>query len=182
MTSKRYAGIGSRETPTHICQLMKRLAARLEKEGWVLRSGGASGADASFERGVFYPANKEIYLPGATFNGRSAKNSGYIDATKLESFPKALKTVKLFHPAPGKLSQKGRLLMARNAMQVLGADLNDPSDIVIAWTPEGKLKGGTSQALRIADFHNIPIFNLGLTEIETHLSSWLDSEANFQFL
>lgn len=179
MTPRKYVGIGSRETPAHICQLMKRLAARLEKEGWILRSGGANGADSAFERGVFKSQNKEIYLPGPTFNGRSAKNPGYIDATKLESFPKALKTVKLFHPAPGKLSKNGRLLMARNAMQVLGADLNDPSDIVIAWTPEGKLKGGTSQALRIADFHNIPIFNLGLPNIETQLSSWLDSGNNF---
>lgn len=159
---------------------MKLIAARLEKEGWVLRSGGADGADSAFERGVFNPANKEIYLPGPSFNKRSAKNPGCIDATKLDSFDRALKTVKLFHPVPGKLSDKGRKLMARNAMQVLGAYLASPSKAVIAWTEDGKMKGGTSQAIRIANYHKIPVFNLGLPEVLGQFEGWLHSPQLFR--
>ena len=37
--SKIYAGIGSRETPPHICDMMTLIASRLESMGFLLRSG-----------------------------------------------------------------------------------------------------------------------------------------------
>jgi predicted Rossmann fold nucleotide-binding protein DprA/Smf involved in DNA uptake len=42
---KFYAGIGSRETPPDILEWMTSLAANLETMNYVLRSGGAQGAD-----------------------------------------------------------------------------------------------------------------------------------------
>jgi hypothetical protein len=41
---------------------MTALAEELEKEGYVLRSGGAEGADLAFSRGVSNPKNKKIYF------------------------------------------------------------------------------------------------------------------------
>lgn len=55
-----YTGIGSRETPPEIQEIMTNYARKLDKLGFILRSGGAMGADTAFEKGS---TNKEIYLP-----------------------------------------------------------------------------------------------------------------------
>ena len=47
----RYSGIGSRETPDNVLVVMEKLGAAFAKKGFVLRSGGADGADSAFERG-----------------------------------------------------------------------------------------------------------------------------------
>jgi hypothetical protein len=49
---KYYAGIGSRETPSDVCSQMTELAKQLDAENWILRSGGAKGADSAFENGA----------------------------------------------------------------------------------------------------------------------------------
>ena len=54
-----YAGIGSRDCPEDIGLIMTELARELEKGGWILRSGGAIGADTFFENGITDPANKK---------------------------------------------------------------------------------------------------------------------------
>lgn len=66
---KIYTGIGSRETPYEILQLMKELA-RLMSECFILRSGGADGADSAFESGC--SGLKEIYLPWKNFNNNTS--------------------------------------------------------------------------------------------------------------
>ena len=40
---KFYSGIGSRETPQDIMELMTSIAAQLARQHWTLRSGGADG-------------------------------------------------------------------------------------------------------------------------------------------
>ena len=47
-----YAGVGGRETPAHVLNLMTRIAQGLAKVGGILRSGGARGADTAFEAGA----------------------------------------------------------------------------------------------------------------------------------
>jgi predicted Rossmann fold nucleotide-binding protein DprA/Smf involved in DNA uptake len=49
MSSLTYAGIGSRQTPPDVLRRMTRYAQRLQELGWVLRSGGAAGADTTFQ-------------------------------------------------------------------------------------------------------------------------------------
>jgi hypothetical protein len=49
--SRTYTGIGARRTPSDVLDLMHSLAMRLSG-GWVLRSGGADGADRAFEEGA----------------------------------------------------------------------------------------------------------------------------------
>jgi hypothetical protein len=56
------------------------------------------------------------------------------------------------------------MLMARNAMQVLGPEVTCPglfSSFVLCWTLGGEEVGGTSQAIRIAKSKGIPVYNLG---------------------
>ena len=169
-----YAGIGARATPPGMLDLMSRIANKLEGMGYILRSGGAAGADTAFERGVINAANRQIYLPGAQFNSRMAGAGGYINAAQLPSWQQALETVAEFHPAPERLSNFAKALMARNAMQVLGSNLQEPAKMVVAWTPGGQITGGTGQALRMAQAYGVPIRNLGNPETLANVKRFLN--------
>lgn len=152
-----YAGIGSRRTPTKFQTIFYEIGKYLGKKDFCLRSGGAMGADQAFERGCdLVLGNKEIYLPWKNFN---ASNSGLI-----VSDPRAFEIAEQFHPNWSNLSSGGRKLQARNSHQILGIDLNNPTNFVVCWTPDGKGSGGTGQALRIAKFYNIPVFDAGAYE------------------
>jgi hypothetical protein len=147
-----YAGIGSRATPDHILREMTNVATNLELAGYTLRSGGARGADAAFERGVSDPKHKEIFLPWARFNNN---DSPYWGAT-----PRAYDMAQAYHPAWERCSNAARKFHARNCHQILGWELNHPVEFVVCWTPNGVITGGTGQALRIAQHHGILIFNM----------------------
>lgn len=157
---KYYAGIGSRETPPDIKNIMGLFATKMENKGWILRSGGAPGADSAFEHGIKDPHNMEIFLPTFTFNGKYSSNIGYYNFYECSGVYSAIDTVHKFHPTPYKLSTYAKFLMARNAMQVLGRDLKTPSKMIVCWTPDAKIIGGTAQAIRIATHYNIPVYNL----------------------
>lgn len=136
-----YAGVGSRETPEDVCVFMKTIAERLGSRGWVLRSGGARGADTAFAAGA---PRKQVF-----------RHSDPLPQAALDS-------VARFHPAPGRLTAVGWRLHARNAQIVLGANLDDPVRFVLCWTPGGSGSGGTGQALRIARAHGIPVYDFGV--------------------
>lgn len=150
----KYAGIGSRKTPESILNVMTNIAKKLDPK-YILRSGGADGADLAFELGS---TNKEIFLPWDNFN----KNDSEL---VFKHFPihikeSAWELVQKFHPAPQKLSYSARTLHSRNMCQILGEHLDDPSDFVICWTDNGKPKGGTGTAIKCAEYHRIPVYNL----------------------
>lgn len=232
-------GIGSRDTPKDVLTLMTNLMYELHLDGWKLRSGGASGADDAFERGVLKHTGKideeyaEIFLPWNNFLGDNKdcpKKSSqgyivddipkyilyafstalkigyygqgvfseqaingilktlekmpnvhvnftnkqliskiedmfpYIHNEKIICFLKQLDLVIKYHPKPNLLKVGGLNLMARNGLQILGEDLNTPTDIVVCYTTNGEGKGGTGQALRLAQDNNIPIIDLGCLE------------------
>lgn len=166
-----YAGIGSRETPKEVLDTFKNVAVYLANKGFVLRSGGANGADKAFENGCDgVRGKKEIYLPWKGFEG---SNSNLI-----VSNPKAFEIAKLFHPYWHNLSQGAAKLQARNSHQVLGKDLETPSKFIICWTKNGSGSGGTGQAIRIAKHYDIPIFDAGkykdMDELRKELKLFLD--------
>lgn len=206
-----YAGIGSRETPTEVQNVMSKAAKWLESKGYALRSGGANGADFAFEKGLDKNSkNKEVYLANTDykkndtfFNDRS--NAGYANQNTdivfedrypnnnrnyIESASKniALDLVNEVHPNPKGLNGIPRNLMARNAFQVFGKELDSPVDFVLTWTPlndkgevvtshsqraydkdkKAKLEdgvptfdtGGTGQAISYASLKGIPVINM----------------------
>ena len=55
-----YAGIGSRKTPNEVLSLIVEIAEYFARMGFILRSGGADGADSAFAAGAF---KKQIFLP-----------------------------------------------------------------------------------------------------------------------
>jgi hypothetical protein len=161
LNQKAYSGIGSRKTPLDILFQMTKVASFLEKHGYVLRSGGADGADKAFEEGVSDLTMKNIYLPWKGFNNNASQ---LYKITK-----KAMDLAKEFHPSWEYLSDAAKLLMARNGYQVLGESLHDPVEFIICYTPHGKAEGGTGQALRIAQHYKIPIFNLFYSKCYEHI-------------
>lgn len=152
--SKYYAGIGSRETPKDILIWFEQLGAYLSRKDFVLRSGGAKGADKSFENGCDRAKGpKEIYLPWKNFEGSSSD--------MVVNNPNAFTIAEKFHPYWHNLSGGAKSLQARNSHQVLGLDLETHSRFVICWTRNGKGSGGTGQAIRIAKAYNVPVFDAG---------------------
>lgn len=147
-----YSGIGSRETPFYICDLMTEIAIHLDNLGYTLNSGGATGSDSAFEKGS---KRKQIFLPWNGFENKFIDNVSYFIPEYNETY------VRKYHPKFNKLSKKSRLLMSRNTYQVLGKDLKTPVDFVLCYTENALMKGGTSQALRIAKDYHIPVFNFG---------------------
>ena len=151
---RAYAGIGSRTTPDDICALMTELGSRLGRAGWTLRSGAAAGADSAFEAGaVAVDGAREIYLPWPGFRDRP---QGHL----LEAAPGAYPLVAQVHPRFPYLSRGVRQLLARNAHQVLGAELNSPCEMVLCWTPGASGRGGTGTAIRLARRYAIPVYDL----------------------
>ena len=160
-----YTGIGSRETPEHVLAIMATIGQYLAEKGWTLRSGGANGADSAFEEGCDSVGGlKEIYIPWQGFNSRAG-----IVVTTSEAELLASK----YHPAWSKCSQGAKKLHTRNIPQVLGEDLQTPTDMVVCWTVGGKRGGGTGQALRVAQDYKIPIFDLALPETLNQLRGFV---------
>jgi len=147
-----YTGIGSRETPVSLQKTINDISTFLENKGYILRSGGAEGADVFFEEKVD-EKNKEIYLPWKGFNNNKSLLYG-LDK------PKAMEIAEMYHPNWRGLTETVRKIMARNSYQVLGYNLELPSEFVVCYTVDGKSTGGTGQALRIAADYKIPIVNL----------------------
>lgn len=162
---KVYAGIGSRETPMHILQVMGHIAGELALRGWTLRSGAADGADTAFEKGCdAAEGKKEIFLPWQGFNGRSTTPSVVV-ADRLETFVTAKAHAEYFHPAWDRCSSGAKKLHTRNVFQIGGSDLASTVDMVVCWTAGGQRGGGTGQALRIAEHLEVPIFDLAVPGI-----------------
>lgn len=168
-----YAGIGSRKTPEDICRKMFTAGRAMAGLGFILRSGGAAGADESFEQGVesFCEANsvstdvlREIYLPWRGFRKNQSPLWGSDKSARL--------LAKQYHPRWDIVSCAGRDFHARNCYQILGRDLATPSTFVLCWTPEGAVTGGTGQALRIAQDHGIPILNFA-TDEDDYISDFI---------
>ena len=156
----RYAGIGSRSTPDHVLQIMRRVAHRLSELGYNLLSGGAAGADSAFEAGCF--GNREIYLPWPGFRHLQGRHCVTLPSSE------ARRVAETLHPTWKRLGDTAQALMARNSHQVLGMDLRSPVDFVVCWTEDGceteaarsKTTGGTGQAIALADRWGVPIVNL----------------------
>jgi len=147
---KFYTGIGSRETPKEILTIMTEFAKIMDKKGYILRSGGANGADLAFEKGANH---KEIFLPWKDFN----KSTSKLYNINEKSFLIAEKII----PHWNNLSKGAKKLHARNIHQILGLNLDKKSKFVICYTKDGKDVGGTATAIKLARKLNIKIINLG---------------------
>jgi len=162
---KYYTGVGSRKTPENILQTMQLIAYYLEKKGYTLRSGGAQGADTAFEDGVQDIMFKQIY---------------YAEQVS----PEAMEIAAKYHPAWDRCSPYAKKLHGRNSFQVLGSNLNEPSEFLICWTPDGCTQhigrsiqtGGTGTAISIAEAYGTRVCNLQRPDHYQKTMAWLKEQ------
>jgi hypothetical protein len=152
--NKFYAGVGSRETPPEVCAFMKRIAQRLDVNGFTLRSGGAVGADRAFESG----SSRENCL---SYRKEHARGDSEAD-----------RIFRAHHPYEHRMTNEDTILLhRRNVYQILGRDFETPSAFVLCWTKMGSetekqvrdkgwKDGGTGLAIAIASSYGVPVFNL----------------------
>ena len=139
------------------------------------RSGGAGGADLAFEKGFSDPRNIDVIFPWPNFLPTDMTEedvNAYLGRVRPKSGPgapvmlsgqyikQAEKLAEKYHPKWSELSYGVKKLHSRNMPQVLGMELDTQSDVVIAWTADGKASRGTGQAIRIATDIGVPVANL----------------------
>ena len=176
-----YTGVGSRNTPNDVLTLMGHIARKMSAFNFGQRTGDADGADKAF-RDAAYEAN--VFTP----NWLDPMNTDWEPPIPevyraADCTPQAMAIAAQFHPAWHKCSDYVRKLHGRNAFQILGLSLNDPSKYCICWTPDGCIShatrkyqtGGTGTAISIADAYNVPVVNLAIPSHRQHWTEWLQA-------
>lgn len=173
---KIYTGIGAREVGGDICLVMSKIAYKLAQSGWSLRSGGAKGSDLAFETGCLEAGgDQEIYLPNKNFGTSWSRLPHKNDV--IGPSPEAVNIIHKVANKYGDFNPKGGdwywNLLGRNVHQILGKNLDNPSQKVFCYTKGGKDVGGTRWALRVARMYDIEIINLGNNETLEKYKSWI---------
>jgi len=175
-----YTGVGSRKTTPKQLSLMRGIARALANKGYRLRTGDAEGADSAFTAGalsLLKPEQVKDLLHAYVAHDASKSLRPYERKPAADMIETLINLARKYHPNPSALSSKASWsrgsplgLQARNALQIEGDRLNDPSDFaVMAFTPTNQRRfagdlGGTGQAFRIAKSKGIPVFDLDMPE------------------
>lgn len=176
--SKTYAGIGSRTTPTNVMLYENKLARYLDQvKGYRLHTGDALGSDKAFggRKQPFRKVNGKVTLWSSYTYIPENIRVYYPDDARGDV--KAIEIAKTLHPNPSSLTEYALLLMARNAYQILGKNLDTPVDFVICWTKDGcehwqtrtQATGGTGQAIELASRLDIPVINIANSNVNDRL-------------
>lgn len=175
-----YTLIGSRETPKHVLDQLKEIATKLDSLGWYVRSGGANGADSCCDH-VKY---KEIYLPWNNFNGHKKNwKTGYIVYSDLGRLKECDDYCKVHHQYWDNIKRESvKHLHRRNVHQILGVNLNIPSEIVVCYAKpddkrgKGMVQGGTGTAVSLAKSEGIEVCNLYFKDNYERLINWINKQ------
>lgn len=137
----------------------------------LLRSGGALGADSAFYDSLSAPEHFSQIFVTSKVSRCNYFNPQIIYGQSFDSlYRQAMRLImdNRLHKKWENCSQVALDLHNRNVFQVLGLDLQTPSEFVLCWTPNGEktyaetgpLTGGTGTAINTAAINNIPVFNL----------------------
>ena len=180
--ARSYAGIGSRNTPAHIQDKMQELAAALAGHGYILRSGGAAGADSAFEQGCDRAQGaKQIFIPWNGFKPRmnvpDVRRTTNERGVLMPAQPADAEAISArFWPSDyvvwSALKSSTRALMARNTCQVLGPQLDRPAEFVLFWKPTDGRSSGTDHALRIAAAYEVHCVRVADRTQVTEFAQW----------
>jgi len=186
MITKRYAGIGSRETPPDVMKTSVIFANILTELGYALYSGGCpKGMDMACLKGAyrhssFDKSKHRIYL---SWNGMSdlyhLPAAGLYDAQRFPNYEEAGAIGLRMRGVWDGLGRGGIAHHSRNPYQVLGDDLKSPVDFVYTWAPpvgkNGNVKGGTATAVKLALENNIPVYNMYYDEVRERVEHFVAS-------
>lgn len=151
---RTYAGIGDVNIPTNIQELMKMIGEELAHQGYVLRTGGAKGADTAFMEGCDKAKGiKEVFYP-----------------SDLHVNNETLKIAKEIHghweycenkqPKQGHKYSFPVQAHCRNMKIINGDQLNNPVEFTIAYQDINQVTGGTWQGIKYSQKLGIKVYNL----------------------
>lgn len=179
-----FTGVGSRRLDAYGEVLCRSVAAVIKDLGYILSTGDATeGCDAVFwtcfprkQRFRFGPYNPE----------KKPKYGTIVIRDGTESYKRAHYFAGFLHPAYRFLPQWMKELHLRNVFQVLGSNLDHPTEFLLCWTPDGaenakatsKKTGGTGTAIRCADKFGVPVFNLQRPDAIPRLEQYLGVKFN----
>lgn len=154
-----YAGIGSRKTPGYILSVMTTLGEYFAEKEWILSTGACVGADQAFANGALKNGGTvNLFLPWHSYEKQwvnSLHGNVNVIVFDPDKHGAAVESVYKFHPAAQNLKRSVLALHARNYLI-----LNDIK-FAVCYTPDGKITGGTGQAIRIINDRKRNLFNLG---------------------
>lgn len=164
MTTKYYAGIGSRDLTPEQLETCERLGFWFARCGWTLHTGNAPGADQAFAQGAnqVNPALVHLHLPWPGFERQAVVNGNVVRSLEdLEPARLAWYTAlaKKHHGAWHKLTQGGEKLMIRNGLIMLPCGCH-PVDLCLALPSAKRWGGGTGQGMRLGEKLKIRVVNL----------------------
>lgn len=150
----------------------------LLKAGHEGRSGGAKGMDYVLTQAIEELMQEGVsgfkacvYIPHRLFNdlqwGKLGHRVHYVKWFK--NYSRAMGIAAECHPVWHHCDDYTRHMHARNVYEILGTDLNTPSDFVICHARtnrNGVVMGGTATAIKLANDRSIPIFNGYTTSFE----------------
>lgn len=144
---KFYTGTGSKTAPWEVLLLMYHLAQRLAAAGYWLRTGMVTNPNRAFRQGA---GSRHVVC------GPEGVTTG------------AMMLAETYHPTWDRCDGRARKFHACGVHQVLGQELDRPSEFVVVWTADGCTThaertvrtGAPATAISIADSYAIPVFNL----------------------
>ena len=185
---KRVALIGARSLDDPgfetYADAFSEVALKFAEAGFILRSGNAKGADDiaqtaymdAFRQGKITKEHFEVYLP---WNGFRRGSDGYEHCIFHPITSRAKDMARDVHPRPERLTTNTISLHGRNVYQIFGHDFNTPVDIVVCYTANGMVEGGTATAINLALNAGIRVINIAqgdlidrLNEIEFYLERY----------
>lgn len=177
-----YAGVGSRETPQDVWDLMYQIGFYMAYSGWGLSSGGAvrkpdgpagtDSADDGFLRGALACPNLNpatmlrIYLINSRWEHYKPDPARgfYSSRDFTETWDKASEIALGVRGSWEGLKADGIALHTRNVFQCMGHDLVSPVRETICWAQpvgrQGMVKGGTNTAVKLSLARGISVMNL----------------------
>lgn len=156
MSQLYWAGIGSRNTPQEILELMAKAAVALHKKGYILVSGGAKGADSAFAS--LLPEEAKII-----YKAKDTTENAIIEAS-------------YHHPAWDRCTAYTKMLHGRNVMIIT----KHPIKFVLCWTQGGHPVGGTGLGIRVANCYNIPVYNLFNRHVVARIKKLINEKTDNQ--
>lgn len=174
--------VGSRKLVdmSDVYEQMRTIACLLSQRGFQVSTGDAVGADSAAVQGTLDARNTPIIW------SPYVKKDPRTNALTLPPSETHLKLLPVLHPLAHTLaavSPNSVRLHARNAGQVAGDYITQPSDLLLCWTPEGcttdmhrtQATGGTGTAISLAYWMGIPVINLQRPEALDQLFQFLQN-------
>ena len=151
--SKYYAGCGNGSSTQLVCEMLKRTAEVMAKNGYILRTGGTKAADESLEKGCDNAkGKKEVYLPFEGYNDNPSK------LYNLENYKEAENIAKKYDYNWTLSSNKVKSVITQYSYILLGRDLNTPAECLIACSNG---RGTCDRAINLAKNLGIPVYDVG---------------------